>query len=149
MNVILLEKIRNLGDLGEQVSVKPGYARNFLYPKRKAIPATSENLAEFQAKRAELEQAAVELLRQAQAQAEAIMALTLTLPAKAGEEGKLFGSIAIRDISAALAKAGIQVEKNAIQLPMGPIRHLGEFDIEVILHTDVTTSLKLVIVSEQ
>lgn len=148
MNVILLEKIRNLGSLGEQVSVKPGFARNYLYPQQKAIPATKENLAQFEAKRAELERNAAKSLQEAQAKAQAIAALTLTMPAKAGEEGKLFGSIGVRDIATALAQAGIEVEKNAVQLPNGPLRHTGDFEIEIILHTDVTSLLKLSVIPE-
>lgn len=147
-NVILLEKIRNLGGLGEQVSVKPGFARNYLYPKNKAIPANAVNVAEFEAKRADLERNAAANLSKAQATAATIAALTLTVPAKAGEEGKLFGSIGSRDIAAAFEKAGIEVEKSAIQLPLGPIRQLGEFEVAVILHGDVTSTVKVVVVAE-
>ncbi|OGT69339.1 MAG: 50S ribosomal protein L9 [Gammaproteobacteria bacterium RIFCSPLOWO2_02_FULL_38_11] len=148
MNVILLEKIRNLGSLGEQVSVKPGFARNYLYPKRKAVPATGDNLKQFEEKRAELEKIAQETLQCAQDKANTITSLTLTIPAKAGEEGKLFGSIGPRDISQAFVKAGIELEKSAIQLPQGPLRQLGEYEIQIILHTDVATTVKISIVPE-
>ncbi|MBI5447750.1 MAG: 50S ribosomal protein L9 [Gammaproteobacteria bacterium] len=148
MNVILLEKIRNLGDLGQQVSVKAGFARNYLYPKQKAVPATKESLAQFETRRAELEQLAAKHLQEAQAKAAAILALTLSIPAKAGEEGKLFGSIGTRDITAALNKAGISVDKNCVQLPNGPLRQLGDIELTLILHTDVTATLKISVVAE-
>ena len=146
MNIILLEKIRNLGDLGQQVPVKPGFARNYLYPTGKAIPATKENVTQFESKRAVLEKNAAEALQTAQSKAETVMQLTLTVPAKAGEEGKLFGSIGPRDISHALKQAGIEIEKSAIQLPAGPIRQVGEFEVMVILHTDVTATQKISVI---
>lgn len=149
MNVILLEKIRNLGDLGQQVSVASGYARNFLYPKGKAVPATESNLAKFQAMRADLEQAAAANLAQAKTKAQAIAALTLTIAAKASEEGKLFGSIGVREVAHALEEAGVSVEKNSIQLPNGPIRMIGESEIEILLHTDVNSTLKLTVIAEK
>lgn len=149
MNVILLEKVRNLGDLGQEVNVAAGYARNFLYPKGKATPATEANRAKFQAMRAELEKAALESFEAAKTIANNVATLNLTLSAKASDEGKLFGSVGIREIADALAGAGIKIEKNAIQLPTGPIRLIGDYEIEILLHTDVSTQLKISIIAEK
>lgn len=148
MNVILLEKVANLGDLGDQVSVKPGYGRNFLIPEGKAVAATADRIAEFEQRRAELEAAAVERLSQAQALAESVEKLSLSIAQQAGEEGKLFGSVGLVEIQKAAAEAGVELEKQSIKLPEGSIRETGEFEISVHLHTDVVATLKLEIVAE-
>ncbi|WP_163831761.1 50S ribosomal protein L9 [Spartinivicinus ruber] len=148
MEVILLEKIANLGNLGDKVSVKPGYGRNFLIPFNKAVPATKTNVAEFEARRAELEKVAAENLTAAQKRAEAISELALTLTAKAGDEGKLFGSIGTRDLADAISAAGVEVSKSEIRLPEGPLRHIGEFDVSIHLHTDVDATLKVFVEAE-
>lgn len=149
MEVILLEKIRNLGALGDKVKVKPGYGRNFLVPKGKAVYATVGNIEKFEARRAELEKAAAEKYKAAETRLQALTALgTITISAKTGDEGKLFGSIGVRDIAAAINDAGFHVEKSEIHLPHGVIRNIGEFDIEVELHNDITTVVKLIIAAE-
>ena len=148
MEVILLETIAKLGDLGDKVTVKSGYGRNFLIPQKKAVPATAENLQVFEARRAELEKMAEGKLVEAQSRAEAINALSINIETKAGEEGKLFGSIAVRDISEAAEVKGVTLEKSEIRLPDGPIRELGEFEIDVHLHPEVDAILKLAVVPE-
>lgn len=148
MNIILLEKVANLGNLGEQVSVKPGYGRNFLIPGGKAVLATADRIAEFEGRRAELEKAASERLAVCKTRAEAIEKLSLTITHQAGEEGKLFGSVGLTDIIAACAEAGVTVEKQEIKLPEGSLRQVGEFEIAIHLHTDVVATLKLAIVAE-
>jgi len=149
MNVILLEKIRNLGNLGDKVKVKPGFMRNYLAPKRKAVPATSVNLEKFESRRADLEKRAEERLHEAKQRAEKIAALTIiTISAKAAEEGKLYGSISVVDIVDAMNKAGVKVERNEIKLPGGAIRFIGEYELEILLHTDVTAPIKVNIVHE-
>lgn len=147
MEVILLEKIANLGGLGDKVSVKAGYARNFLLPFGKATAATEDNLAAFEARRAELEKLAAEKKAAAEARAAQLAELSVTLAANAGEEGKLFGSIGTRDIADAVTAAGVALEKSEVRLPEGPLRAIGEFDIAVHLHTDVETTVKLVVVA--
>lgn len=149
MEVILLEKMRNLGVLGDKVSVKPGYARNYLIPQGKAVFANKANIAKFEQRRAELEKLAVEKHQQAvdrQKSIEAAPAIVIT--AKAGEEGKLFGSIGTRDIADAINKAGIVVEKREIRLSEGALRMVGEYEIAIDLASDVTAMVKLNIVSE-
>ncbi len=148
MEVILLEKIENLGGLGDRVNVKPGYGRNFLIPKGKAAPATAENIAEFEARRAELEKVAAEALATAEARREQLTDTTITIKAKAGEEGKLFGSIGTADIAQAISEAGVEVERHEIRLPTGAFRQVGEYDVELHLHTDVNTVIKLQIEAE-
>ncbi|MEM6485620.1 MAG: 50S ribosomal protein L9 [Pseudomonadota bacterium] len=149
MEVILLENIGNLGGLGDKVTVKAGYGRNFLIPQGKAVPATDANLAAFEERRAELERAAAEALTEAQKRAEALSALdTITIGANAGEEGKLFGSVGTRDIADALATAGCEVDKAEIKLPEGALRELGEYSIAVQLHPEVMTDVALSIVAE-
>ena len=148
MEVILLENIAKLGDLGDKVSVKSGYGRNFLIPQKKAVPATAENVEQFEARRAELEGIADERLTEARVRAEKIETLSITLTAKAGEEGKLFGSVTVRDISEAIVGLGVEVEKSEIRLPDGPIRELGEFEINIHLHPEVDSILKLAVVAE-
>lgn len=149
MEVILLERMRSLGSLGDKVKVKPGYGRNYLIPHGKAVYATANNLAKFEVRRAELEKAAAEKLNAAKARQEKLVALgVITMVGKAGDEGKLFGSIGTRDIADAITHAGVEVEKSEIHLPMGLLRQVGEYDIDVEFHTDVTTTIKLNIAPE-
>ncbi len=148
MDVILLEKVANLGSLGDKVKVKAGYGRNFLLPYGKAVPATADNLKAFEERRAELEKAAAEKLAEAQARAEALEGSSVTITSKAGEEGKLFGSIGVRDIADAITAAGTEVEKSEVRLPEGPLRVVGEYEIELQLHSDVTAMINLAIVAE-
>ena len=149
MEVILLETITNLGDLGDKVSVKPGYGRNFLIPQGKAVPATADNVAEFEARRAELERAAAEAVAAARGRAEAIEALdVISIAANAGEEGKLFGSIGTRDIADAVAAAGCELDKSEVKLPDGALRELGEYTIAVQLHAEVMADLNVAVVPE-
>ncbi|WP_321348386.1 50S ribosomal protein L9 [Halopseudomonas oceani] len=147
MEVILLEKIANLGNLGDKVAVKAGYARNFLLPFGKATPATADNVAAFEARRAELEKLAAEKKAEADARAAQLAELTVTIAANAGEEGKLFGSIGTRDIADAVTAAGVAIEKSEVRLPDGALRTVGEFDVVVQLHTDVDATVKLVVVA--
>ena len=150
MEIILLENIDNLGSLGDKVSVKAGFARNFLFPGGKAKPATAENLAEFEAKRAELEKAAAEALATAQARKAAIEALgKVTITAKVGTEGKLFGSIGTGDIADAVTAAGAEIEKRDVRLPEGALRTTGEHEIEIHLYTDVNVTVIIDIVGEE
>lgn len=149
MQVILLEKIENLGVLGDTVNVKSGYARNFLLPLRKAKIATPENLKEFEERRAELEKQAAETLSAAQARAEKLQDLTVTITANTGSEGKLFGSIGTVDIVEAVNATGNEIVKKEVRLPEGNIRETGEFEITLHLHTDVDVVIKLVIVPEE
>jgi large subunit ribosomal protein L9 len=146
--VILLEKIYSLGDLGQQVSVKNGYARNYLIPYGKAVPANKETIAQFQAKRAELEKLAQEKLVTAQERAAALLALKLTIPVKTAEEGHLYGSIGIAELVRATSEAGCKLEKREIRLPQGALRQLGEHEVTVQLHSDVVVALKVNIVAE-
>ena len=148
MEVILLEKVANHGSLGDKVKVKAGYGRNYLLPYGKAVPATEENLKAFEERRAELEKAAAEKLAAAQARAEALEGASFTITAKAGEEGKLFGSIGVRDIAEAITAAGTDVEKSEVRLPEGPIRAIGEYEIDLQLHSDVEVAIKLAVVAE-
>ncbi|MGD9391263.1 MAG: 50S ribosomal protein L9, partial [Thioalkalispiraceae bacterium] len=144
MEVILLEKVANLGDLGDQVTVKSGYGRNFLVPGKKAVPATKENIKMFEERRAELEKAAAEMLAEAQARGEKLAALeSVTIKSNAGEEGKLFGSVNVAEIADALTEAGVEVAKSEVKLPEGPIRMVGEYDIDIQLHTDVMVTVKV------
>lgn len=146
MEVILQEKINNLGNLGDLVKVKAGYGRNFLIPGGKAVPATKDNKAKFEARRAELEQHAAEHLATAQARADKLVDLTVTIPVKAGEEGKMYGSLGTTDIATAISAAGVAVKKSEVRLPHGAIRLLGEYDIMLQLHSDVNATVKVVIV---
>jgi len=148
MDVILLEKVANLGSLGDKVKVKSGYGRNFLLPYGKAVPATADNLKAFEERRAELEKAAAERLAQAQARGEALNGASVTITSKAGEEGKLFGSIGARDVADAITAAGTEVEKSEVRLPEGPLRVVGEYEIELQLHSDVSVSINLAVVAE-
>jgi large subunit ribosomal protein L9 len=147
MEVILLEKIANLGNLGDKVNVKSGYGRNYLLPQGKATAATAANIAVFEARRAELEKAAAEKKAVAEARAAQLADLQITISAVAGDEGKLFGSIGTQDIADALSAAGVAVEKSEVRMPNGTIRHLGEFEVDVHLHTDVEATVKLTVVA--
>ena len=148
MEVILLERVANLGNLGDRVNVKSGYARNFLVPSKKAVPANAANVADFEARRAELEKAAAEVLATAQTRAEAIAAVgSITIKAIAGDEGKLFGSIGITDIVDALAVAGITVERREVSLP-DAIRNVGDFEVSFQLHSDVVQAITLTVEAE-
>ena len=147
MELILLEKIANLGDLGDKVNVKAGYGRNYLLPQRKAAAATAENVAAFEVRRAELEKAAAEKKAVAEARAAQLAELQITISAVAGEEGKLFGSIGTHDIADAITAAGVEVEKSEVRMPNGTIRHLGEFDVDVHLHSDVEAIVKVIVVA--
>ena len=149
MDVILLEKVGKLGNIGDKINVKAGYGRNYLIPQGKAVFATAENMAEFEARRAELEAAAADQLSQAQARAAKLEALdTVTIAANAGDEGKLFGSIGTRDIADAVTAAGVDVAKSEVKLPEGALREIGEFDIDIQVHAEVTQSIKLAVVAE-
>jgi len=149
VEVILLEKMRNLGVLGDKVKVKPGYARNFLVPKGKAVFASDVNLAKFEAKRKELEKLATERHAKALERQTAINAVaTITIVMKASEEGKLFGSIGTREIVAELTKAGVTVEKREIRLSEGALRRVGEYEINVDLDSDLTAIVRIHVVAE-
>lgn len=149
MDVILLEKVINLGNLGDQVKVKSGYARNFLLPKGKAVMATKDNVAKFEERRAELEAKAAEQVAEAQARAEKLAALGgVSIAANAGEEGKLFGSVTAADIADAICAGGVEVAKSEVKLPEGPIRAIGEYDLMVQLHNDVEQTVKVTVVAE-
>jgi large subunit ribosomal protein L9 len=149
VEIILLEKIRNLGSLGERVKVKAGYGRNFLIPKGKAVYATGDNIKKFEARRAELEKLEGDSLKAATLKKEALIALNVvTISAKSGEEGKLFGSIGTRDIAAAVTKAGVEINKSEVMLPNGVLRQTGEYEIEVELHGDLNAVVKINIVPE-
>lgn len=150
MEVILLEKIRNLGSLGDKVRVKVGYGRNYLVPYGKAVYATADNMAKFEARRAELEARVAEQVKAAEVRKQALLALgTITIKAKAGEEGRLFGSIGTRDIAEVLTQAGAEIHKSEVHLPeAGVLRQIGEYDIQVEFHGDVTATIKLVVASE-
>ncbi|MFC3151935.1 50S ribosomal protein L9 [Litoribrevibacter euphylliae] len=148
MEIILLERVGKLGNLGDKVTVKSGYGRNFLIPFGKAVPATATNVADFEARRAELEKAAAEKLTAAEARAEQINGFTLNIAANAGDEGKLFGSIGPRDIAEAMTEAGVEASKAEVRMPEGPIRNVGEFEIDVQVHSDVTATLNVTVVAE-
>lgn len=149
MEIILLERIRNLGALGDKVNVKPGYGRNYLVPKGKAIYATANNIAKFEARRSELEKVEAQHLKEAQDKKQALEDLgVITIHSKAGDEGKLFGSIGTRDIADAITAAGMHIEKSEIDLPNGVIRQIGDYDIVIELHSDVTATVKLSITTE-
>jgi len=149
MEVILLERVGKLGDLGDKVTVKPGFGRNFLFPYGKAVPATAANLADFESRRAELEKAAAEQLAAANARAAKLADAEVTIAANAGEDGKLFGSVGTREIADSLnAATGADVDKSEVRLPEGALRHTGEFELDVQLHSDVTVTIKVIVASE-
>jgi len=148
MNVILLEKINKLGALGDQVSVKAGFGRNYLIPQGKALPATESNVKMFEERRAELEAAAAESLGAANARAEELNGKEVVIVRKAGEEGRMFGSVNNTDVAEALVAAGAHVEKREVRMPEGAIRELGEYDIEIHLHSDVNVTVKIIVEAE-
>jgi large subunit ribosomal protein L9 len=148
MELILLEKVLNLGDLGEKVHVKPGYGRNYLVPKGKAVPATAENLAMFEARRAELETAAAQKLDSATARSDALQGLVVEITANASDEGKLYGSIGPREIADAVSALGHPLNKSEVIMGEGPIRVTGEHEVLIQLHADVETNLNVVINAE-
>jgi large subunit ribosomal protein L9 len=148
MQIILLEKVVNLGNLGDVVKVKDGYARNFLIPQRKAKRATPAAMAEFEARRAELERVAAEKLAAAQAIAEKMSGLAVSVARKAGMDGRLFGSVGNADIAEALKAAGFDIDKADVRMPEGPLKAIGEFPIDVTLHTDVLANITVSVVAE-
>ncbi|MES9843966.1 MAG: 50S ribosomal protein L9 [Candidatus Sedimenticola sp. PURPLELP] len=149
MDVILLEKVDNLGGLGDKVSVKPGYGRNFLIPGGKAVAATKANLEAFEARRAELETQASEALAAAETRKTAIEALSVTVARKAGDEGRLFGSVGTGDIADAVNEAGVELAKREVRLPDGPFHTTGEYEVQLHLHTDVDAILKLTVAAAE
>ena len=148
MQVILLEKVVNVGNLGDVVKVKDGYARNFLIPQKMARRATQAAVAEFETKRAELEKAAAEKLSAAQAEGDKLSGMTVTIGQKAGVDGRLFGSVTNFDIAEALSKQGFAVEKAQVRMPTGPLKTTGEFPVAVALHTDVVSEITIAVVGE-
>ncbi len=148
MDVILLQRIKHLGQLGDKVSVKSGYGRNFLIPKGKAVSATEANIASFETRRAELERQEAEVLSSAQSRAETLNELNVVITAKSGDEGKLFGSIGTRDIADALTASGHPVDRSEVRLPTGALRHTGEYNVAIQLHHDVTAEVLVTIVAE-
>jgi large subunit ribosomal protein L9 len=148
MQVILLEKVVNVGNLGDVVKVKDGYARNFLIPQKKARRATESAVAEFEVKRAELEKAAAEKLAAAQGQGDKLGGMTITIAQKAGVDGRLFGSVTNFDIAEALSKQGFAVEKANVRMPTGPLKTTGEHPVAVALHTDVVVDVTVAVVGE-
>ena len=149
MQVILLEKVVNLGNLGDVVKVKDGYARNFLIPTRQARRATESAVKEFEGKRAELEKAAAEKQSAAQALGEKMNGRTVHITQKAGVDGRLFGSVTNHDIAESLKRIGFDVAKSQVRLPNGPLKTIGEYTVEVVPHTDVKTEVKVVVLAEQ
>ena len=149
MQVILLEKVANLGELGAVVKVKDGFARNFLIPQGKAKRATPENLKAFEARRAELEKVQNEALTKAKERGAKLEGLTVKITQKAGVDGRLFGSVTNYDIVEALEKQGHEVERSQVRMPQGPLKQVGEFPMEVVLHTDVTVTITVAVVGEQ
>jgi large subunit ribosomal protein L9 len=148
MDIILLEKVQNLGNLGDKVRVKPGFARNYLIPKGKATQATPGNLEAFERRRAELEKAQADALAAAEARAESLKAVRVRVARKAGDEGRLFGSVGTGDIADAAKAAGVEIHKNEVRLPEGPLRAVGEYDVILHLHADVNVEVKVEVVSE-
>ena len=149
MEIILLESIDRLGGLGDLVNVRPGFARNYLLPKGKAKLATAENIAEIEARRAELEKHETELLDAAKKRAKQLDGLDVSITAKSGAEGKLFGSITNANITDAINEAGIEVEKSEIRMPEGPIRMAGSYEIDIHLHTEVNATIRLAVIGEE
>ena len=149
MEVILLQKVENLGNLGDKVKVRAGYGRNFLIPQGKAKPATAINIAEFEKRRAELEKNATDALTSAQARGRELQGKAISITAKAGSEGKLFGSVGTLDIAEALTAAGTRVERKEVRMPQGPIRVAGEHKVAIHLHTDVNVEVTVTIIAEE
>jgi large subunit ribosomal protein L9 len=148
MEVILLEKVENLGSLGDRVKVKAGYGRNFLIPSGKATPATEQHIKAFEARRAELEKVAADAVAAAEARRAQLDGMSLTIRAKAGDEGKLFGSVGTSDIAEAINAAGVAVERSEVRLPEGAFRHTGEYTVNLHLHTDVNADITVVVEPE-
>ena len=148
MNIILLERVRNLGELGEEVTVSPGYGRNFLIPKGKAVPASDSHRARFEAQRAELEKVAQERLAAAQARAKTLEGMAVTIAARSSEEGRLYGSIGTREIADAITEKGVEVNKAEVRLPEGAIRNTGEFNVELGLHSELVVTVKVTVIAE-
>ena len=149
MNVILLDKVDNLGNVGDLVNVKPGYGRNFLIPTGKAALATADNLKEFESRRAELEKRAAEELKTAEARATLVRGMELVIPANVGAEGKLFGSVGPIDIESAFEKVGVEVARSEIRMPEGPIHAVGDYELGLHLHSDVDVDFTLKVVAEE
>ena len=149
MEVILLQKVENLGNLGDKVKVRAGYGRNFLIPHGKAKPATAKNIEEFEKRRAELEKLANEQLAEAQTRKAGLDGKVITINSKAGQEGKLFGSVGTVDIAEAFSAAGLKVERKEVRMPQGPIRTAGEHKVEIHLHTDVNVEVTINVVAEE
>ncbi|MFB6347913.1 50S ribosomal protein L9 [Moraxella marmotae] len=148
MQVILLQRVVNLGKLGETVDVKAGYGRNYLIPQGKALPATEANIAKFEARRAELEALEAEELAAANKRAEALADVNVIMRAKSGDEGKLFGSIGARDIADALTKSGLEVDRSEVKMPEGAFRQVGEYKVTIQLHHDISAEILVTILSE-
>jgi large subunit ribosomal protein L9 len=148
MDVILLERVRNLGNLGDEVSVKNGYGRNFLIPQGKAVRATAANREVFESRRAELEAQAAGQLKAAEDRAAGLAELAVTIAARASDEGKLFGSVGSREIADAVTEVGQEVSKDEVLLPVGPLRSIGEFTVDLQLHSDVTASVTVNVIPE-
>lgn len=148
MEVILLENVAKLGVLGDRVTVKSGYGRNFLVPQQKAVPATEANVEIFESRKAQLQELADEKLSAATERGEQLEALSISITSKAGEEGKLFGSITVRDIAQAVNSRGVTIEKSEVRLPGGPLRELGEYEITVHLHSEVEVVLNVTVIAE-
>jgi large subunit ribosomal protein L9 len=149
MDVILLDQVENLGNIGDRVHVKPGYARNYLFPKGRAVPATPENIAEVESRHADLERAAAATLSTAQDRARALEGAFVTIAGKAGTEGKLFGSVGAGDIVKALTEAtGVAVDRHEVRLPTGSLRQVGEYEIEVHFHADVNAKVRVAVIAE-
>ena len=149
MEVILLQKVENLGNLGDKVKVRAGYGRNFLIPQGKAKPATAKNVEEFEKRRAELEKLANEQLAHAQERKAGLEGKVITINSKAGQEGKLFGSVGTVDIADALTASGVKVERKEVRMPQGPIRAAGEHKVEIHLHTDVNVEITVNVIAEE
>lgn len=145
MDLILLQKVKNLGVLGDKVKVRPGYGRNYLVPQGKAVPATADNVAQFEQRRAEFEAKANQVLSGAEARKASLEGASVTISANASPEGKLFGSVGPRDVAEAFTAAGKPLEKSEVVMGEGPLRHIGEFEVQVHLHADVHTTVKVVI----
>lgn len=148
MQVILLQRVVNLGKLGETVDVKAGYGRNYLIPQGKALPATEANIAKFEARRAELEAIEAKELEVAKQRAEALTDVNVIMRAKSGDEGKLFGSIGTRDIADALTKSGLEVDRQEVKMPEGAFRQVGEYKVTIQLHHDISADILVTILSE-
>jgi len=148
MELILLQKVKNLGNLGDKVSVKPGYGRNYLVPQGKATAATETNIAEFEKRRADYEAKADQQLAGAEARKATFAEASVTIKANASPEGKLFGSVGPRDIADAFTQAGLALDKSEVVMSEGPLRHIGEFEVNVHLHADVNTTVKVIVAAD-